>query len=156
MNEGAKKQLVQTGFFTGIIIFFFLILSLFSVFGRKNWEQGLRAAAESVLPAEDYKCGKLLKIDSNFSVSAACYELTKKNESSKKHFAVVLRISSYLGPLPAVFVCKDGKAEFMGIAYFKTSLSQAFVDGKDDRQILYWKDVAQSIAAEVENGGAKK
>ncbi|MBQ3835959.1 MAG: hypothetical protein IJR40_05700 [Treponema sp.] len=156
MNEGAKKQLVQTGFFTGIVIMFFLILSLFSVLGRKNWERGLRAAAEDVLPADEWQCGKLLKIESNFSVSAACFELSKKNEGSKKFRAVIVRIASYLGPLPAVFVCKDGKAEFMGIAYFKTSLSQAFVDGKDDRQLLYWKGVAEGIALEAEKAGAEK
>ena len=89
-------------------------------------------------------------------MSAACFELSKKNEGSKKFRAVIVRIASYLGPLPAVFVCKDGKAEFMGIAYFKTSLSQAFVDGKDDRQLLYWKGVAEGIALEAEKAGAEK
>lgn len=156
MNVGAKKQLVQTGFFTGIIVIFFLVLSLFSVFSRKNWERGLRLAVEDVLPSEEWQCGKFVKIDSSLNVSAACFEAVKKNESSKKAYAVILRIASYMGPLPAVFVYKDGKVEFMGIAYFKTSLSQAFVDGKDDRQILYWKDVARGIAQEIEARGAKK
>lgn len=146
MNDGTKKQLAQAGVFTGIILFFFLALALFSVLAKKNWEKGLRAAVEDVLPTSEWSCGKLLPIDSSFNVSAACFELSKKNEPSKKCRALVLRAASYWGPLPAVFVCQDGKAELMGIAYMKSSISRAVFDEKDDRQTIYWQNVAAEIA----------
>ena len=146
MNSTAKKQLIQTGAFTGIILFFFLILALFSVLGKKNWENGLRLAVQSVLPPEEYSCGNLLPIDSSFSVSAACFELSKKNEPSKKPLAVILRIASYWGPLPTVFVCLDGKAEFKGVAYMNNSIARALEETKNDRQTAYWLKVASQIA----------
>lgn len=156
MNEGVKKQLTQSGIFTGMILFFFLALSLFSVLGRKNWERGLCAAVEQVLPPAEWQCGSVVKINSNLSASAACFDLIKKNESSKKRYALVLRITSYLGPLPAVFVLQDGKAEFMGVAYLESSMAQAFVDGKDDSQMLYWKKLAEDIAKDLQKEAAKK
>ena len=156
MNESAKRQLAQTGIFTGVVLFFFLLLALFSTLGKKNWEKGLRAAVEQVLPQDEYQCGELVPIESSFSVSAACFELLKKSEPSKKYRALVLRISSYWGPLPAVFVCGEGKTEFMGAAYMKSSVSRALEEEKDDRQMLYWKKIAGEIAWGAAAGSGKE
>ena len=150
MNDGAKKQLFHAVLFTGTILAFFLILSLFSVLGRKSWERGLRAAVEQVLSPDEFTLGEFVKIDSSLSVSAACFEVLQKNSPSKKSLAVILRATGYWGPLPAVFLCQDGKAEFKGIAYMNNSAARAFLEAKDDRQILYWQDVARDIAAAVQ------
>lgn len=156
MNAGAKKQLIQSGIFTGAILIFFLILSLFSFLSRKNWERGLRAAVEQVLSPEEYQCGNAVKINSTFNVSAACFELATKKQSSKNSYALIIRIASYLGPLPAVFICQDGKTEFKGIAYLNSSMARAFEDGKNDQQNLYWKKIAEELAREIKGNGAKK
>ncbi len=146
MNQGAKKQLIQAGVFTGTLLLFFLTLALFAVLGRKSWERGLRAAVEQVLPPSEWQCGKMLKIDSSFSSSAACFELVKKNEPTKKCQALIMRASSYWGPFPAVFVVRDGKAEFMGAAYTNNSVSRALEDAKNDSQSLYWAKIAGEVA----------
>ena len=156
MNEGAKKQLFQAGIFTGIILAFFLTLALFSVLGRKSWERGLRAAVEQVLPPSEWECGEFVKIDSSLSVSAACFELVQKNSPSKKSLAVILRATGYWGPLPAVFVVQDGKADFKGMAYMQSSAARAFLDSKNDRQIVYWQDIAQELARSAAGQEAKK
>ena len=149
MNSGSKKQLFQAGVFSGILVAFFLILSLSVALGRKSWERGLRAAVEQVLPADEWACGEFVKIKSNFSASAACFELFSKKAPSKKALAVILRATGYWGPLPAVFIVQDGKARFMGIAYTRGSASRAFLESQNDRQTLYWKGAAQEIAAEA-------
>ena len=152
MSEKAKKQLCQAGIFTGIVLFFFLALALFVFLGKKSWENGLRSAAQDVLNSKEYTVGKFIPIDNSFNVSAARYELFKGNEPSRKLKAVVLRVASYWGPLPAVFVCDDAKAEFMGIAYMKSSVSKALEAEKEDKQMLYW----EKIAFQISQGGEQK
>ena len=156
MNDGTKKLLSSTGLFVGIILSFFLILAAFSVAGKKSWERGLRAAVEQVLPPEEYECGELVKINSSLSVSAACFELLQKNSPSKKSLAVILRATSCWGPLPAVFAVQDGIAEFKGMAYMNNSAERAFMEAKNDKELLYWRNVAQEIAQGVSNTEAKK
>ena len=156
MNEGAKKQLYQASVFTGTVLAFFLILALFCVLGKKNWERGLRAAVERVLPKSEWECGEFVKIESNFSVSAACFELVQKNSPSKKSMAVLLRATGYWGPLPAVFAVQDGKAEFKGVAYMNGSAERAVLEAKNDRQILYWQKIAEEIAQSAAKTEAKK
>ncbi len=145
MNESAKKQLLQSGVFAGLVLALFLILSAFVVLGRKNWENGLRSAVEQVLPASEWQCGKMIPIDSNFSVSAACFELVNKKSPSKKSFALIMRIATHLGPQPAVFVCQDGKTAFCGAAYFNSSLAKEFERSKFSRQLDYWTQIADSL-----------
>ena len=150
MNENSKKMLFQAGVFTGSVLFLFLFLALFSILGRRNWERGLRAAVEQVLPQSEFTCGKILKIDSNYSVSAACFELY--GQGGQKARAVILRAASYWGPIPAVFVCKDGKAEFKGAAYMNSSISKALDNEKNDKAALHWKKIAEEIAASAKEG----
>lgn len=145
MNDKGKKQLFQSAAFTGILLAFFLILTGLIFAGKKNWENGLRAAVEQVLPASEWQCGDMVPLKSNYSVSAACFKISNIKSPSKKYYALILRMSSYLGPLPAVFLFQDDRASFEGIAYLNNSVSKEFSQNKFNRQIDYWTDTASLI-----------
>jgi len=145
MNEKGQKLLVQSAIFTGIILAFFIILAGMIFAGKKNWEKGLRLAVEQVLPANEWQCGDIIPLDSSYSVSAACFKISNIKSPSKKYCALILRISTYFGPLPAVFLYQDDKATFEGIAYFNNSVAKEFSENKFNRQIDYWTDTAALI-----------
>ena len=146
MNEKGKKLLFQSAAFTGIILAFFVILAGMILAGKKNWENGLRLAVEQVLPPNEWQCGDAIPLDSSYSVSAACFKISNIKSPSKKYCALVLRISTYYGPLPAVFLYQNDKAAFEGIAYMNNSISKEFAENKFNRQLEYWTDTATLIA----------
>lgn len=145
MSENGKKQLFQSAVFTGIILAFFLILAGMAFAAKKNWENGLRLAVEQVLPPNEWQCGEMLPINSNYSVSAACFKISNIKMPSKKSYALIMRATSYYGPLPAVFLFQDDKAVFQGMAYFNNSVAKEFSENKFNRQIDYWTDTATLI-----------
>ena len=145
MKERGQKQRFQSIIFTGMLLAFFLILSCAIFLGRKNWDKGLRLAVEQVLPASEWQCGNAIPINSNFSISSALYEIVNIKSPSKKSYALVLRISTYFGPLPAVFLYQDGKATFEGIAYLNNSIAKEFKENKFNRQIDYWTNTAALV-----------
>ena len=112
MNEKGKKQLFQSAVFTGIILAFFIVLSGMVFAGKRNWENGLRLAVEQVLPASDWQLGDMLPLKNNYSVSAACFKASNIKAPSKKSYALVMRIATYFGPLPAVFLFRTARPSF--------------------------------------------
>lgn len=145
MNEKGKKLLFQSAVFTGIILAFFIILAGMVFAGKNNWDKGLRLAVEQVLPPSEWQCAEAIPLNSNYSVSAACYKVSNIKSPSKKYFALVLRISTYFGPLPAVFLYQNDRASFEGIAYLNNSISKEFSENKFNRQLDYWTDTATLI-----------
>ncbi len=145
MNENGKRQLFQSLVFTGIILAFFVILAALVFAGKKNWEKGLRLAVEQLLPANEWQCGDMIPVNSSYSVSAACFKVANIKAPSKKSYALILRISSYYGPLPAVFLFQDDKAVFQGIACFNNSVAREFAENKFNRQMDYWTETAALI-----------
>ena len=131
--------------FTGTILAFFVVLAALIFAGKKNWETGLRSAVEQVLAPDEWQCGDMIPLESNYSVSAACFKVSNIKSPSKKYYALILRMSSYLGPLPAVFLFQDDRASFEGIAYLNNSVSKEFSQNKFNRQIDYWTDTASLI-----------
>ena len=145
MNDKGKKQLFQSAVFTGIILAFFIILAGMIYAGKKNWETGLRLAVEQVLAPNEWQCGDAVPLNSSYNVSAACFKIANIKAPSKKSYALILRISTYFGPLPAVFLFQDDKAIFEGIAYFDNSVAKEFGQNQINRQIDYWTDTATLI-----------
>ncbi|MBO4547153.1 MAG: hypothetical protein J5700_06210, partial [Treponema sp.] len=104
MNQKGQTQLFQAAVFTGTILAFFVVLAALIFAGKKNWETGLRSAVEQVLAPDEWQCGDMIPLESNYSVSAACFKVSNIKSPSKKYYALIMRMSSYLGPLPAVFL----------------------------------------------------
>ncbi len=148
MSYGPKKSLVQCGAFIGTVCAFFLVLSLFIVLSRGNWERGLRRAVQNVLPPSEYSVGRMLRLeegDGNF----ACFEISRNsNNAFREHsegFAIVMRITSYYGPLPAIFIREGGETRFVGIAYLSSSVAEEFSEADRSRSMDFWIGRADEI-----------
>lgn len=145
-----KKQLVQYGIATGIFCFLFFVLLVSTVLSRKSWEKGLKYQLDSVYASydSDYEVGEFEVIDNPFSVSCACYSLSKEHDDSKFH-AVIIRIQTVFGPLPAVYTYKEGddEADFVGFVSLNKRIETTVVNNARYSQIAYWGKRIPSIIA---------
>ncbi|MDE5776535.1 MAG: hypothetical protein K2H67_06625 [Treponemataceae bacterium] len=148
MNYGPKKSFVQCGAFIGIVCAFFLVLSLFIVLSRGNWERGLRRAVQNVLPSSEYSVGKMLRLEEGGS-NFACFEISRNSDGTLREFsegvAIVMRVTTYYGPLPAVFNRERGETLFVGIAYLSSSVAEEFSDADRSRSMDFWIGQADEI-----------
>ncbi len=152
MNAKSNKLLEQCGIFSGIIGALLLLLSMFMLLSRNSWENGLRAAVENVLPSPEYFVEKEIPVDKK-SNDAICFELLHNRDdgqtSASRQMALVMRITTYYGPLPAVFIYEDGQTRFEGIAYLKSSLKREFLETENNRQMSFWLSSARKIFEEA-------
>lgn len=148
--------------FTIIIIVMTLILSVFSVLSRKNWNNQLRTQVETVLqksrpedfPAK-YTVGKPVKIKSSIAVSSNMYEITSSHSSSKK-YVLITRVTSYWGPLAGVFLYdKDSGVTFEGFALSSERIEKQFNNTERDITIKYWTEKVRQIFEQTLNEGEK-
>ncbi len=154
MEENTKRQLIQCGIFTGIIFGFFAVLTGFVFLSRANWNKGLKVAIYEVLKMNDmesYSFGKPVNINNNMSVSAACFEM--KDESEKScGYVMIMRMTTYYGPLPAVFYYEKETetVKFLGIYGMKSSVRKYVNNNENDRIIRHWSEKCRLIFSEIE------
>lgn len=130
---------------------------MFIVLSRNSWENGLRAAVENVLPAPEYFVGRKIPV-SKKSNDAICFELSRDVDGqmpAAKNMALVMRVTTYYGPLPVVFSYEDGRAHFKGMAYLKSSVKDEFVESKTDRQMAFWLSAAEKVFEEAAQNVSK-
>lgn len=147
MDYEPKKSLVQCGVFIGIICAFFLVLSLFIELSRGNLERGLRMAVQNVLPSSEYSVGKMLRVEESGS-NLACFEISRISDGAQQQsdaLAIVMRVTTYYGSLPAVFVREAGKTRFAGMAYLMSSVAEEFADGTRSTPMDFWMEQADVI-----------
>lgn len=109
MKAKTKKNLVIYGSFFGILLA--MLAAMFAaVWGaRPSWKKGLAAEIQGVLEKSggDVRVGRFVELDSMISTSSALYELNGKDAGGR--LALVVRVPSLVGPVPAVFTCaRDG------------------------------------------------
>lgn len=154
INAETKKNLSIFSIFFGIIFGMTFILILMTFASRNSWKNGLAFEVQHVLDSYQggtYTVTKNLQLNSTFSTSAAVYQLMKKDERKKqKHYGVIVRIPSILGPLPGVFVySEDVGVSFAGYALDNGNASVT-VERQISRTVLnYWEDMIPKIVAKT-------
>ena len=145
LSETSKKQLFELGIFTVLLLIIMAILSLFIMFSRNSWKNGLKNALESVLKENGYSYSieEMENLDNPFSVSCALYKcknLSEEQSSSKAEHIVLVRMQTLYGAMPAVFFYDDEAktATFVDFVSLHGKAKKSIEDGSHGR-ILYWE-----------------
>lgn len=150
MDAKTKTQLTSCGSFTGILLLLFLMLSGLVFLSLSSWENGLRKNTDFVLQgySENLHCGKMLPVKEGITTSACFYELMDKD--TVKGYAAIVRMTTYYGPVPAVFIQEhnSGEVVFAGVYGLRSSVNNEFNNDSNDLVINYWKDKCSRIFAE--------
>lgn len=142
LNEKNKKLLIDIGITSGSFILASTILILMIFLAKKSWVNGLRPSVSQTLEAyspRTYRLGKDVSFNSPLSSSSAVYKCTKIKNDNREYVAVILRLSTIAGPVPAVFISTSTEAEFAGYAIDNGKMDPIFAKDFSETIINYWQ-----------------
>ena len=144
--------------FLGILVVLFSILIGMTRLSSKKWTEGLKVSVQAVLDEKEpqtWIVGQNLKIKSAFSTSAAVYELNCKNDA-ERYYAVTLRVVTFFGPMPTVFVYSKNKCcHFKGYYAVKGRVKKILENTPNDTRIAYWSEKVRNIVENSEREVSK-
>ncbi len=137
-----KDFFIKYGILTAFFAVFFFISIYSVVISRKAWQSNLRYLVETVLEEHEPNIWNLensVRINNSFAMNAACYE-ARNRKNGEIYKAVILRVQTFYGPLPAVFlISSDYDVEFVGISHFHGRFNEHIKVFNNSLRIEYWK-----------------
>ena len=129
------------GILLGFLAVILGILLYFTTVSQKSWVNNLRNSVNSVLnekEVDSWVLGNYYKIKSPVSQNVVCYDARNK-KNGEMYKTVMIKIQTFYGPLPAVFVVKDNEVNFMGYATLHGRVYNQIINNKSNKRINYWK-----------------
>ena len=150
-NFSYKKFFIDFGILVLLISISFLLIIYSVKLSRKSWQSNLKVSVEKVLDeydANNWTVGKFIPLNNPFSLSAACYQ-AQYRKTGDIYKAIILRIETYYGPLPAVFiVSEDNEVEFAGYSSIHGRVLTQLTNKPSDKRIDFWKEKVIEILKE--------
>lgn len=136
------------GVFLGVVIVVMGIL-VYSIFAsRKSWNNNLKTSVERVLDDYDpnqWNVENIKPIKNPISMNAACYE-ARNRRNGELYSAVIIRVETLYGPLPAVFICdKENNVTFIGFSSLHGRINNILQNNLKNKRIEYWQSKIPQI-----------
>lgn len=139
-----KKFFTKYAFFIVILLVVFSILSYFVVAARKSWTKNLAVTVQKVLDESEqnrWKVGNNVVINKPLAINCSAYELsdTKSNDTE---YAVIMRVITFYGPVPAVFVYNKNQqtVDFIAYSSLHGRIRTQLMNNKSDKRREYWQE----------------
>lgn len=144
-----KKFFTNYAFFILILLVIFSILSYFTITARKSWNKNLAFAVQKVLDEKEegrWSVKNNLPVNKPLTVNCALYEVFD-NKDNQTQYAVIIRIMSFYGPIPAVYLYKADKniTDFIGYSSLHGRIRTQIMDNKSDKRREYWQEKIPAI-----------
>lgn len=137
-----KKFFINYGILVGIIAVIFLVMIYTIKLSKKSWQNNLKVCVEKVLEENEpntWNIETFVPIENPLSLSAACYEISNRKTGLKKS-AVIIRDTSFYGPVSVVFICDDNNnVHFVGYSSLHGRVQKQLLNKKSDKRLDYWK-----------------
>ena len=145
MQEINNKQFFKNyAFFILILLVIFSILFYFVFTAKKSWNKNLAVTVQKVLDEKEngrWKVGNSVYINKPITVNSAAYELTDSTKDDTE-YVVIIRIITYYGPMPAVYVYNETKkiTDFIGYSSLHGRINTQLSNNKSDKRREYWEE----------------
>ena len=154
IDEEKKKIFQKFAVIFGMIFGMTVLLVVFTLISRNSWKASLALEVQNVLDTysdSQFTVSNSLQLNSSFSTSAAVYSLLKKDERvAGKYYGVIVRVPSIVGPLPAVFIYREGgSVSFVGYAIDNGKASETVKLQLSTNVLRYWEDMIPKIVAKT-------
>ena len=143
-----QKFFRNYAFFLVILLVTFSILTYSAILSRKSWTKNLGASVQKVL--DEYQSATWtieapIALKTPVSVNSAAYQIRNKKDGSVEK-AVIVRITTFYGPLPAVYIYKEGQeAEFVGYSSLHGRIRLQLANNRSDKRREYWQSKIPDI-----------
>ncbi len=139
-----KKFFTNYAFFLLILVFVFGILIYPVLASKKSWTTNLGNSVQKVL--DEYEKGRFkvtapVDIKKPITTSCAAYTVTD-SKNSKSAYAIIIRITTLYGPLPALFFydpdSNSEKVIFAGYSTLHGRVRTQLSNDSPDKRREYW------------------
>lgn len=144
-NFSYKDFFKKYGFFVAIIVVVFGILIYTTKLSHKFWQSSLKTGIENVLEEAypyEWVVGNSVPLENNLAANAACCEVRNRT-SGRVYYAIMIRIGTFYGPLPAVFLYDNNesnpKVSFVGYSSLHGRIAEIEKSKSVDKRIDYWQ-----------------
>lgn len=143
MNIDIKTFLRNYGIILLVFVLIFGSAIYLSIASSSSYKKGLKKSIITVLDENEpgkYSVGDYIPLNSSITTNALCYNC-KNNETEEEVKVVIVKISSFYGPLSAVYICDSkNNVEFIGISSLHGRVGEQFKMNSSDKRIEYWKN----------------
>jgi len=141
-NISYKSFFTKYGIFIGILTVLIGLLLYPIKLSQSSWQNNLKKTVENVLE-ENYpntwNVENSIKIKNTFQLNAACYEVRNRKDGNT-YKAVIIRVQSYYGPIPAIFlVDKNNNKSFVGYTALHGRIAKQINYNQSNSSLNYWK-----------------
>ncbi|MBQ9238309.1 MAG: hypothetical protein IJ191_03215 [Treponema sp.] len=145
----------QFGLVAGFCICSLLVIGVLVRLSQSSWQNKLRLRVQATLDEAsfgEWMVGRFVPIAAPLSLQAACYAIYTGAEPSG-HYALIIRIQTIYGPLPAVFrYHRDEGATFVAFSNVHGRIAETVKNNPGDARILYWTRRIPELFVGVEDG----
>ncbi len=143
LNEANKKLLIKISILAGTFLVIIAILASSIILSRSFYQNGLRQNCQAVLDEvypKSYKTGQYVDLKSGQNFSAACFKTRNLKNGESDYYAVIVRIPSITGAVPAVYLySKRTGTIFVSYAIENGKASNVMDANFSSSSILYWQ-----------------
>ncbi|MCR5623273.1 MAG: hypothetical protein K6G18_15640 [Treponema sp.] len=141
-----RKQLIQFGIFIAFLIVLFAFAAVFSALSSSASREGLKDCLAKALVDNGYTDVELessYELRIPFTVAAEAYSVS----GSRYTHAVIMRMTTMLGPVPAVFLydASSAKADFVCYLSLDGRVERMLLDSTKYSLVEYWSVRLPSI-----------
>lgn len=149
MQEITNKKFFRNyAFFVLILLVIFAILTYASILSRKSWTNNLSKSVQKVLNEYQENVWTVedgITIEKPIGVNCAAYNI-KNNTDNSKAQAIIMRVTTFYGPLPAVFIyTQDKQAVFAGWSSLHGRIRLESQSSSSDKRLEYWSSKIPEI-----------
>lgn len=149
-----RKEISYKIFFKNYGIFVSILAVVFGVtiyivkLSQKSWQKNLKISVENVLnetEPDTWTVGNFNQILNPLSQHAACYDVRNK-KNGENYKAVIIRIQTFYGPLPAVFIIDNNNVVTLkGFSSLHGRVYNQIININANKRINYWKEKLPEI-----------
>lgn len=149
-----KKDISYKTFFKNYGIFVAILTVIFGItiytvkVSQKFWQKNLKISIENVLnetEPDTWVIGNFNPILNPLSQNAACYDVRNK-KNGENYKAVLLRVQTFYGPLPAVFIIDNNNVVTLkGYSSLHGRVFNQIKNINANKRINYWKEKLPEI-----------
>ena len=134
-----KKQFAQFGIFIAFLVVLFALTAAFSALSAGASRKGLQDCLAAALADRGYgdvTLDGLHELQNPFAVSAQAYTVS----GSKYSYAVIIKLTTMVGPVPAVFLYdgSSARADFLCYLSLSKRVERMLLDSTEHSLLDYW------------------
>lgn len=141
-NVLSSQKFKKASIFAALALIIFCLLVLMTLATKNSWKFYLGKAVENTLFENDetsYKIGDYICVNTGLASSTAIFELNKNSFNDGSYYAVIIKITTMYGPLPAVFIYeKNTGAQFIDFILAQGKVKEQILHTSQNSQIAYW------------------